>query len=242
MEWSDDAFMLSIRRHGEASVLARLLTREHGVHAGLVRGGAGKRLSGVLQPGNRVHATWRARLPEHLGVLSMEPSRAHAAAMLSDPIRLACLGAACAVALTALPERQPHPGAFEGLSVLLETLENNGPWASVYVKWELGVLAELGFGLDLSQCAATGATETLTYVSPRSGRAVSQSAGEPYRARLFPLPRFLLETGASGSRAEVLEGLRLTGHFLEHHALHGRSLPAARSRLLARLEREPMPS
>lgn len=241
MEWSDDAIVLAARPHGEGAAVVTVMTRDHGRQAGLARGGAGRRLRGVLQPGNRVVAHWRARLAEHLGTLSCEPVAAGATAVLDDPGRLAALAAACAVAEATLPEREPHPRVYEGLDVLLAALAAGDAWPSVYVKWELGLIAELGFGLDLGACAATGRNDQLAYVSPKSGRAVSLAAGEPYRDRLLPLPGFLVAEGAAGTATEVADGLRLTGFFLERHVLapYHRPLPAARRRLAQRFRAAP---
>lgn len=238
MEWIDDGIVLSARPHGETSAVLTLLTAEHGRHGGLVRGGAGKRLRGLLQPGNALRATWRGRLAEHLGTYAVEMIEAHGAAVLTRPAELAALSSACALCEAVLPEREPHPRIFEGLAVLLTALEGED-WPSVYVKWEVGVLADLGFGLDLTACAATGGTEDLAWVSPRTGRAVSRQAGAPYEGKLLALPPFLLESGRPGSVAEVLDGLRLTGHFLDGSAAkpHGKSLPAARQRLVERMKR-----
>lgn len=231
--WIDDAILLSARRHGESSVIVALLTRAHGRHAGLVRGGAGKAARGVLQPGNRVHATWTARLEEHLGHLTCDLLTAHAAAVLDDPGRLAALSAACAVTEAAVPEREPVPGLFAAWEALLAGLGGDD-WAGAYVRWELALLADLGYGLDLSRCAATGVSSDLVYVSPKSGCAVSAAAGAPYRDKLLPLPAFLLN-GAPALPAEAAAGLRLTGYFLRRHALDGAGLPAARERLEERL-------
>lgn len=234
MEWSDEGIVLSARKHGETSVIVNLLTRDHGRHAGLVRGGTGTSARGLYQPGNRVAAVWRARLAEHLGSYRCELTHAHAAEVLDDPAALALLGAACAVAEACLPEREPHPRAFEGLAKLVAAPAG----AVAYVAWELDLLAELGFGLDLSACAATGGNDQLAYVSPKSGRAVSRTAGEPYKDLLLPLPGFLTSQ-KGGDPAEVLAGLRLTGYFLERHVLepHGRRLPDARTRLVDRFAR-----
>lgn len=233
MEWTDEGIVLGARKHGESGAVAHLLTREHGRHAGLVRGGASPKLRATLQPGTLVRARWRARLPEHLGSLTLEPVKAHASDLFDNPIALAGLTAACAVAETALPEREAHPGVFEGLRVLLEAL--GVPWwPSIYVRWELGLLKELGFGLDLSRCAATGGNDQLAYVSPKSGRAVSLSAGEPYRELMLPLPNFLLGGGGAGDAAQVADGLKLTAFFLERHVYHGPP-PPARDRLADRL-------
>lgn len=233
MDWQDDGIILSVRKHGESSAIVSVLTREHGRHAGLVRGGAGKRMSGILQPGNRVQASWRARLPDHLGTYTMEPAGAYAAAALGDAPRLAALTSACALIEAALPEREPHPAVLEGLEILLGAIDDDTVWPTIYVKWELGLLQELGFGLDLTACAATGVTDDLTFVSPRSGRAVSAAAAGPYKERLLPLPGFLL---AGDRDADIAAGLRLTGYFLENHVFLHRDahLPAARKRLAER--------
>ncbi|MDP6343179.1 MAG: DNA repair protein RecO [Alphaproteobacteria bacterium] len=240
MNWSDEGFVLSVRRHGESSAIVNLLTRQHGRHAGLVRGGGGRRLRGVLQPGNEVAATWRARLSEHLGSFTVELQRARAAALLASGDRLAGLTAAVGVVAAALPEREPHPALFEGFTALLDALADSPAWPAVYVRFELGLLAELGFALDLSRCAVTGATEDLAFVSPRLGRAVSRAAAAPYRERLLPLPPFLLGAQAGDLEAgQILDGLALTGHFLESQIFtpHNQPLPAARTRLVDRISR-----
>ncbi len=183
MEWSDTAIVLSARPHGESAAIVNLLTREHGRHAGLIRGGAGRRTRGVLQPGNEVAATWRARLSEHLGTLVCELERARAAALMDDAPRLAGLRSACAIAEAGLPERDPHREVFDSTVDLLDAMANTPGWRLDYVRWELRLLADLGFGLDLSACAATGVTDDLTYVSPRTGRAVSNEAAQPTTRR-----------------------------------------------------------
>lgn len=236
MEWTDEGIILSARKHGETSAIVTLLTRAYGRHAGLVRGGAGKGARGILQPGNRVEARWRARLAEHLGTLTCEMTHAFAAAVLDDADRLAALSAACAIAEAALPEREPFPPVYDGLLALLQAIEND-VWPVAYVRWELGLLTQLGFGLDLSECAATGRNDQLAYVSPKSGRAVSMAAGEPYKGRLLALPAFLAGGGNGAAPGALLDGLRLTGHFLERHvfAAMGAAMPAARRRLEERL-------
>ncbi len=240
MQWQDEAIVLAARRHGESALIVQLLTRGHGRHAGLVRGGQGPKLRTVYQIGNRLAVTWKARLAEHLGGIAGELLRGHAARFMDDPGRLACLAAAAAMAEATLPEREPHPRAYEGLVHLLDALDADAGWAAAYVAWELALLAELGFGLDLSRCAATGEIVDLIYVSPRSGQAVSSRAGEPYRDRLLALPRFLL-TGSNAvpSPRDVLDGLILTGYFLEHRvfAPHHQKVPAARSRFVDVLRR-----
>lgn len=238
MEWTNDAIVLSTRPHGETAAVATLMTRDHGRHAGLVQGGRSPRQRGVLQPGSQVVARWRGRLAEHLGTFTLELERGFAAALLDEPLRLAGLSSACAVTEIALPEREPHPAIYEGLAALLVTFESPA-WAEAYVRWELGVLEEMGYGLDLSHCAATGNNDNLAYVSPRSGRAVSLSAGEDYRDRLLRLPGFLAGRGGGGER-EVMEGLTLTGHFLDRHVFtHAKAgPPAARERFVERYRLE----
>jgi DNA repair protein RecO (recombination protein O) len=240
MEWSDQGIVLAARRHGESALIVQLLTRDHGRHAGLVRGGQGRKLRGIYQIGNGLAVTWKARLAEHLGLISGELVRGHAARFLDDPARLACLSAAAVLAESTLPEREPHPRAHEGFSSLLDALDADAGWAVCYVRWELALLAELGFGLDLARCAATGATGDLIYVSPRSGQAVSAQAGAPYRDRLLALPRFLVpRSDAEPTPADVLDGLALTGHFLERRVFdpHNRNMPAARTRFVEILRR-----
>lgn len=233
MEWQDQGIVLSVRKHGESSAIVNVMTGTQGRCAGLVRGGTGKRLRGILQPGNMVFASWRARLPEHLGAMTVEPVTAYAAAALSDASKLAALSSACALVETALPERQPHPAILNGLEILLKSFSDDAVWPVIYVKWEIGLLQELGFGLDLDACAATGVTEDLTHVSPKSGRAVSRAAAAPYKERLLPLPAFLLDSGAE---ANIADGLTLTGYFLENHVFQhrGTEIPAARKRLAER--------
>ncbi|MDP6788129.1 MAG: DNA repair protein RecO [Rhodospirillales bacterium] len=236
MEWNDEGIVLSARRHGESAAIVTLLTPAHGRHAGLVRGGAGRRQRGVLQPGNRVAARWRARLSEHLGTLTCELTEALVAPLLGDPLRLAGLSAACALADWALPEREPHAVIHDGLVHLIKALSGDD-WPPLYVTWEMDLLRELGFGLDLESCAATGRTDTLAFVSPRTGRAVSLSAGEPYRDRLLVLPPFLTGAAVAATPRDIVDGLTLSAHFLERHVLAaaGRRLPAARLRLADRV-------
>ena len=240
MEWQDEGIVVARRRHGESAAVVTLLTRAHGRHAGLVRGGAGRRAGGLYQPGTLVTARWRARLVEHLGSFVCEMSEAIAARMLDDPARLAALGALCAVIESSLPEREPQPKVFAATLDLLRRLDAPG-WPARYVRWEMLLLAELGFGLDLTRCVATGGRENLAYVSPRTGRAVSAAAGEPYGGRLLRLPRFLLSGSedAEADQSDITAGLVLTGHFLDRSvfAAHGRPAPPARTRLVERLGR-----
>ena len=233
MQWSDDGFVISSRKHGESAAIVTLLTREHGRHAGLVRGGAGRRQRGTLQIGNLVRAEWRARLAEHLGNYSCELITANAATLMEIKLPLLALGSAAGLLEHSLPERAPHPEVFEQFAGLIEALSGPG-WETLYVRWEIDLLADLGFGLDLSECAATGSNDGLVYVSPRTGRAVSAAAGEPYHDRLLTLPKFLLDHKISADASQILDGLKLTGHFFATHvfAPDGQKLPAARLRLV----------
>ena len=236
MEWSDDAIVLSVRPHGESGAILEALTRAHGRHLGLVRGGASRHSKPVLQPGNTVRLQWRARLSEHLGNFTAELDRARAGELMERREALIGLNALTAVAGAALPEREPHEPVFEAAQILLDAMIEDGlaHWGPLYVRWEVGLLEALGFGLDLSRCAATGAVEDLRYVSPRSGRAVSSEAGAPYAGRLFVLPAFLLASqNADVDAADIAGGLELTGHFLLERVLrpHGKTMPGARLRL-----------
>jgi len=236
MEWSDDAIVLSVRVHGESAGILEALTRDHGRHLGLVRGGSSSKGRATLQPGNRVKLVWRARLSEHLGVYTVELARARAAEMFEQRAALSGLNAFSAVAAAVLPEREPHEAAYEGADALLDAIASHAfsDWAPLFVHWEIGLLNQLGFGLDLARCAATGSVDDLIYVSPRTGRAVSREAGEPYRDRLLPLPPFLLgrQAGVAGA-ADLLAGLKLTAHFLDQWMLmpHDKTVPEARQRL-----------
>ena len=221
MDFTDDAIVLSARRHGEANLVLSALTREHGRHLGLVKGGASRRQRPLLEIGNLLKVTWRARLEEQLGNFTVEPVGAVAAILLDDPLRLAALSAACAVADIVLPEREPHEDVYRATAALIDAISAATDWPAAYVRWELALLAALGFGLDLSKCAATGETADLVYVSPKTGRAVSRAAGQGYHDRLLPLPLFLIDAAATPDTADLLAGLRLTGYFLDRHVLHG---------------------
>lgn len=243
MDWQDEGILLAVRPHGESSVIIETLTRGHGRHAGLVRGGQGRRLSPVLQPGAQLELEWRARLAEHLGHYRVEPVRSRAAAIMGEPAALAALNAVGALAVAFLPEREPDPALYEETLALVDALAARAPdWPAAYARWEVSLLAALGFGLDLTRCAATGATEELVYVSPRSGRAVSRAAGAAWADRMLPLPRFLLGRGEPAIGA-VREALRTTGHFLEHWAcpaFERETVPEARTRLVRLLDRHAM--
>jgi len=239
MDWTDQAFVLGARRHGESSAVVQLLTLKHGRHAGLISGYISVSKRGLGEPGNFVQATWRGRLPEHLGRVKLEVIKSYSSLFLNDPGRLSALSSACAVAEMVLPERQIYPGVFNATRVLMDSLINNDNsiWPAVYVHWELGLLTEVGFGLDLLTCAATGVKTNLTYVSPKTGRAVSQEAGLKYHSKLLPLPSFLLNGHTNKlnvSTSDIIDGLSLTGYFLKQHVFNqlNRKAPGARERLI----------
>lgn len=233
--WQDEAIVLAVRAHGEGHAVASVLARAHGHWRGHVRGGSSRAGRAVWQPGNRLGLHWTARIADQLGQFAGELADAAAARALDDPGALAILAAACAVAEGALPEREPHPLAFAGLAALLERIGEGDGLAPDYVRWEAALLAELGYGLDLSGCAVTGRADDLAYVSPRTGRAVSRAAAEPWKHRLLALPPFLLGNAAVGPQ-DVAAGLRLTGHFLARDVfgLRHLGLPPARLRLADR--------
>lgn len=235
MMWADEGIVLAVRRHGEADAVLHALTFEHGRHAGLVKGGYGRMTRPLLQPGNVLELEWHARLAEHLGSFRAEPKRLLAGGLLDDPLRLAALASACALLDAALPERDPHPQLYAALLTWLDRLATRPDWAADYIRLELLVLGDLGFALDLSACAVSGATDGLAFVSPRTGRAVSAAAAEPFRDRLLPLPGFLV--GDESDARQIPQGLKLAGHFLSRHifAPTDRPLPAARERLVALL-------
>jgi DNA repair protein RecO (recombination protein O) len=239
MDWRDQGALLSVRKHGETSVIIDVFTSEHGRHAGVVRGGVSRKIAPILQPGAQLDVTWRARLEEHIGSYTVEPLRSRAL-VLSDRTALAGLNAITALLAYALPEREHHPVLYDRTQSMLDLLGVNEAWPTAYLKWELALLEELGFGLDLSECAVTGARDDLAYVSPKTGRAVSAEGAGEWVDRLLPLPPELLGVG-DGSLSNVLDGLVTTGHFLTHgiaHALGDKPLPEARARLLDRLKRD----
>ncbi len=236
MEWRDEGVIVGVRSHGETSAIAEILTAEHGRCLGMVRGGRSRHMRPVLQPGNLVMVTWRARLEEHMGTFQLEPLSLKAGFILAHPLRLAGLNTLMAMAQM-MPEREPHPRLYNAAHVVLSQMEDDAVWPALLVRWEMGLLDELGFGLDLSRCASTGQNDDLAYVSPRSGKAVSKAAGQPYHERLFLLPAFL--NGAEGfAVADVLEGFKLTGFFLERHIYGPRQIqmPQARAWLCESLK------
>ncbi len=234
MNWSDEGIILSVRAHGETAAVAEIFTRAHGRHLGLVHGGRSRRLRPVLQIGNHVDVTWKGRLAEHLGQIGVELQRGFAAESMSNAPALAGLNSLTTL-LRQLPERDPHANLFEVTLFVLGFLDDPSVWPALMVRWELALLDELGFGLDLKACAATGSNDALIYVSPRTGRAVSASAGEPYRDRLLALPPFLRSERSGAVRPEdVAAGFALTGHFLAARvfAPQEQSIPDARARMV----------
>jgi len=240
MEWEDEAYILSARSHGESGAIVELLTESYGRHATHVAGGASRRMRSVLQPGARVIARYRARVEGQLGSAQLEPIGEGPSELFDDASALSGLAAAAAVAVGALPEREAHPGAFHAFDALIRALAIPEIWPAVFVRFEAGLLQELGFGLDLDKCAATGVTEDLVWVSPRTGRAVSREAGAPYADKLLALPPFMTSARGGLSDGDVRAGFELTGHFLEQFVFGplNRPLPPARVWLLERLADE----
>lgn len=238
MDWRDEGALLSVRGHGESAAIVEVFTAAHGRHAGVVRGGASRRVAPILQPGAQLDVTWRARLDEHIGVFTVEPIRSRAG-LMADRLALAGLNAVCALLRFSLPEREPHPALYGASVGLLDALGGQEDWPLSYVRWELKLLEDLGYGLDLSSCAATGAREDLAYVSPKSGRAVSREGAGDWADRLLPLPACLLGQGPA-TAADLMAALTTTGHFLEHRLapdLGERPLPEARRRFVEALAR-----
>lgn len=234
MEWNDTGTVLNARRHGETSAIVEVFTQAHGLHAGVVRGASSRKVAPTLQPGSQVALTWRARLEDHLGSFSIEPLKSRAVAVMSGRRELAALNAVTALLIFALPEREPHPVLYERTMTLLDMIGETEAWPLAYLHWELGLLEEMGFGLDFSSCAATGVTEGLIYVSPKSGRAVSEAGAGEWKDRMLPLPD-CLRTPVQGSAEDMAEALRTTGHFLTNWlapALGDKGLPVARQRLV----------
>src|SRR5690625_3426571 len=239
MDWRDEGILLGLRRHGESGAIIEALTKDHGRHAGLARGGAGQSRAAMLQPGARPALDGRPRLADHLGTYKPQLIRPHAAAIAGGREPLAALNVISALLLRLLPERAPDPDLYHATLALIEALgERRADWPESYARWELDLLRTLGFGLDLRDCVATGSTEELIYISPRSGHAVSREAGAPYAERLLPLPQFLIGRGKA-TLPEVRLALQATGWFLEHRARPAfelAALPPARIRLLRLLE------
>ena len=240
MEWRDQGALLSVRRHGETSAIIEVFTAEHGRHAGVVRGGTSRKIAPVLQPGAQLDVTWRARLDAHIGSYKVEPLQSRAGAVMGDQLALAGLNAVTALLLFCLPEREAHPQLDARTVTLLDLLGVSEAWPLSYLRWELALLDEMGFGLDLTSCAVTGAIDDLAFVSPRSGRAVSAAAAGEWTEKLLPLPPALLGHG-SGDFQGISQGLVTTGYFLEHRLamqLGNRPLPQARQRLVDAIARQ----
>lgn len=230
--WQDQAIILSVRPHGESGAIVTVLTEEHGRCAGYMRGASSTKNRGTLEQGNIVDANWQARNSDSLGTFSLEPARCTAARIMHDPLKLAALQSACGLCDQALPEKEGHAGVYKGFLVLLDILESD-VWAAGYVMWEIALLRELGFSLDLSKCAGGGDDNTLAYVSPKTGRAVSYAAGEPYKDKLLPLPGFLKANGGPDDAQDIITGLQMTRFFFEHWVFthHSRGLPEGKIRL-----------
>lgn len=230
MEWRDQGIVLGVKRHGESSVIAEVMTHARGRHLGLVRNGRSRTMLPVLQPGNLLELTWRARLDEHLGNFSAEPVNFRAASLMEHAASLHGVQALAAL-LRLLPERDPHPHLFDMLNIVLDHLGDASGAGELFIRFELAVLNDLGFGLDLAECAATGTRADLEYVSPKSGRAVCREAGLPYQNRLFRLPDFLKEgSRKAATRASLGEAFRMTAYFLDRHVYEPRGLEPGTAR------------
>jgi DNA repair protein RecO (recombination protein O) len=223
MQWTDDGIVLGVKRHGEASAILDLMTRAHGRHLGMVRGGFGSRLKPILQPGNALSATWRARLDDHLGNYTVEPVNLRASNFFAEPHAIYGL-THLSTLMRLLPERDPHENLYVLYDTMLDHLAEARVIAPMVVRFELQLLSELGFGLDLTECVATGATDDLIYVSPKSGRAVSRDAGAPYAERMLSLPAFLRDAAVPAAGRDVADGFALTGFFLDRYVLEPRGL------------------
>lgn len=230
---------MAVRRHGETSAILEVFTPTHGIHAGVLRGATSRKIAPVLQAGAQLDVSWRARLEEHIGSYTVEPLRSRAAMVMQDRQALAGLNAVCALLIHCLPEREAHLPLYERTAALLDILDETALWPLAYLRWELSLLEELGYGLDLSSCAVTGSVENLIYVSPKTGRAVSRGAAGEWADRMLPLPACLRQ-GTKAAMPEILTGLETTGFFLQKslsEGTKGRPLPEARRRFLDRLQR-----
>ena len=238
MEWTSEGVIVSVRKYGENSVIIDTLTPTHGRHLGVVRGGASRKMAATLQPGSQVKLEWRARLEEHLGNFRVEQLESRSD-MFDDRLRLAALSSICSIVTFSFPERMPVAELYNSTLNLMDTLNTGGDWKPLYALWELQVLEEMGFGLDLTSCAVTNVTQDLIYVSPKSGRAVSRKAAGEWMERLLPLPSFLRNKFETANNEDILNSLKTTGHFLSSWlatSLGERKLPEARNRLISRLE------
>lgn len=239
MEWRDQGILLSARRHGETSAIIEVFTPAHGRHAGVVRGGTSRKIAPILQPGAQLDLAWRARLEDHIGAFSVEPVRSRAAVAMGDRLALAGLNAVTSLISFCLPEREAHPSLYRRTEALLDLLDRMDLWPLAYLRWELDLLEEMGYALDLTRCAVTGATEGLCFVSPKSGRAVSAAGAGEWADRLLPLPDVLRGAGDAAD-AEIAVAFKTTGYFLELHLagdLGGKPLPEARARFVEAFSR-----
>lgn len=237
MEWRDTGILLNTRKHGETSLILDVFTPDRGRHAGVLRGGTSRKNTPHLQPGAQLDLTWRARVDEHLGAFTMEPQRSRAAAAMGDRLSLAGLNAVISLLGFALPDRAPYPKLYKQTEQLLDLLGQTEIWPLAYLRWEMLLLEEMGFGLDLSQCAISGANDHLAYISPRTGRAVTASAAGEWIDRILPLPPVLLGDSPMDDH-EILTALRTTGHFVENqmaNSLSDSALPPARAAFMDRL-------
>lgn len=240
MEWRDQGILLSSRRHGETSAIIEVFTPSHGRHAGVVRGGTSRKIAPILQPGAQLDLTWRARLEDHIGSFAVEPVRSRAAAAMGDRLALAGLNAVTALVSFCLPEREAHVPLYHRTESLLDLLGDTELWPLAYLRWELSLLEEMGYGLELERCAVTGAVDDLAYVSPKSGRAVSRAGAGEWAERLLPLPDVLRGRG-EGADAEIAQAFVTTGYFLSGHLaadLGGKPLPVARARFVEAFTRQ----
>ncbi|RKQ71447.1 DNA replication and repair protein RecO [Litorimonas taeanensis] len=236
MDWVDTGYILSTQKHGETSAIIDVFTQDHGRHKGLVRGGISRKMRPVLQPGNYVNVEWRGRLSEQLGYYVVEAIDSRAAELMDDRLSLTGLNAMTAMCREMLPERERHFDIYNVFQIVLSNLHEVSIWPALYIRWEAGLLSALGYGLDFTRCAATGRNDNLTHISPRSGRAVSASAAEPYLDKLLRLPPFMRGENTS-TPEDILDGLKLTGYFLETRVQWelNRTLPEARQQLVERL-------
>ncbi|WP_299734871.1 DNA repair protein RecO [uncultured Roseobacter sp.] len=240
MEWRDEGILLSTRRHGETSAIIEVFTPEHGRHAGVVRGGTSRKIAPILQPGAQLDVAWRARLEDHIGSFQVEPVRSRAAVALSDRLALAGLNAVTALLAFCLPEREPHPRLYQRSEQLLDLLDQAELWPLAYLRWEMCLLEEMGYALELEACAVTGTQDDLVYVSPKSGRAVSRAAAGVWADRLLPLPDVLRGQG-DADNDQIAQGLVTTGYFLTAHLaqdLGNKPLPEARGRFVEAFTRQ----
>lgn len=239
MEWRDVGALLNVRKHGEGSAIIEVFTREHGRHAGIVRGGGSRKMAPILQPGAQLSVEWKARLEEHLGAFTVDPIKSRAASIMSDRGALAAMGAISALLTVCLAEREVHEALYLRTENLLDALGEEPDWAARYALWELALLRDAGFGLDFSECAATGVTQDLIYISPKSGRAVSRDGGKDWADRLLPLPRFLRLDDPVVDPDQVREALRTTGYFIENWLMPelGKQVPDTRERLVTQLSK-----